>query len=61
MDAAIWVQDLKEAVYISHWAKIFGNGMDSTILRPAMSKIVGYTWLVNLGMEIGLTDGKSFN
>ena len=38
MDMANWVQNLEEAVCISHCANTLEKGMNPTILPPAMGK-----------------------
>ena len=41
MNTTTRVQNLKEAVCISHGANIFGKGMNPTILPPAIGKYWG--------------------
>ena len=44
---------------ILHSTNILGKSMNPTILPPAMSKIVGQTGLVNLGMSTNLGENNS--
>ena len=54
MDVATQVQVLDELIAFHIQLITLGKSMDSTILLPAMGKIVGETRLFNLGMAINL-------
>ena len=58
MDMTNQVQILDKAVSISQSTKIFGKGMNPTILPPAMGKILSQNRLFNLVMATSLEKGN---
>ena len=57
MDTATRVQDLNEAVYISHGVSTLRKGMNLTFLPPAMSQRAKETGFFNLCLATG-QEGK---
>ena len=60
MDTEKRVQNLDEAVCISHRTKPFRKGFNSIIL-PSYRPIIGKTMLFNLGTDNNLAEGKHWN
>ena len=58
MDTATQVQILDEAFFISDGANTLEKGINSTILLPAMGKIIRQIGLFNLVIATGLGEGK---
>ena len=50
--------NLDQAVCISHCIKTLGKNMNTTILPPAIGKIVGQTEFFSLGWTFDLREGK---
>ena len=58
MDTVIRDQILEQAVSISHSAKTFEKGMNPTILRSFMGKVVGEIWVFSLCTATDQGEGK---